>query len=229
MTAATHARRATLAEHYAGPVTLTPRQQRIGAAGVVLLALGIVLAGLSRVAAGTEHHSFAPGAVPPSSAHVTSGHQYLLSVPGGVDALSARGTDPATLRCQWSAAGTAAKSLDIEPGGPDTKATNAIASFTAPVTGAVHVDCTGWGAVFVDDADNASGDLAGLFLVLCIVAFTLGSGLALSALRSYLARPEADSAGPAGDDDEVERFVYLVHVRSEDDEVGGSDRGDIAP
>lgn len=210
-------------------MTLTPRQQRIGAAGVVLLLLGIALAGLSRVVAGTEHHSFAPGAVPPSSVRVTSGQQYLLSVPGGVDALQARGTDPSTLRCQWSSAGGAVKTLDIQPGGADTKATNAIATFTAPLTGAIHVDCTGWGAVFVDDADNASGDLAGLLLLLCIVAFTLGAGLGLSALRSHLARPEADSAGPAGDDDEVERFVYLVHVRSEDDEVGDTDRGDIAP
>jgi hypothetical protein len=210
-------------------VTLTPRQQRIAAAAVVLLALGIVLAGLSRVVAGTEHHSFAPGAVPPSSVHVTSGHQYRLSVPGGVDALSARGTDPSTLRCRWSSAGRATNTLDIEASGADTKATNVIASFTAPATGAIHVDCTGWGAVFVDDADNASADLAGLFLVLCVVAFTLGSGLGLSALRSRLARPEAESARPAGDDDEVERFVYLVHVRSEDDEVLDPDRGDVTP
>lgn len=210
-------------------MALTSRHRRIGTAGVVLLLAGIVFAGLYRITAGTEAHAFAPGAVPPATVRVTSGDQYLISVPGGVAALQRRGTNPSTLTCQWSAPGAASRALEIQAAGAGTKATNAVASFTAPVTGAVHVDCTGWGAVFVDDADNAPGDLSGLYLVLCVFAFTLGAGLALSALRARFVAAHPASARPAGDDEEIERLVHVVRVRSKDGEVADPDRGDVTP
>jgi hypothetical protein len=118
--------------------------------------------------------------------------------------------------------------LSVQLYGPDSKATDAIGTFAAPVTGDVHLDCIGWGAVFVDDADDAGGDLAGLFLVLCVIALTLGAALGLSALRLRYG-PSDESARAASENDEIERFVHLVHVRSEDGEVADPDGDDVRP
>lgn len=205
-------------------MTPAPRRSGFGALAIVLLLLGVVLAALSRVAAGSERHSYSSGAVPPASVAVTGGRTYLMSVPGGVGALQAHGLDPAALRCEWSEQGSGAQALDAQFYGTGGKATNAIGSFVAPVSGAIHLDCVGWGAVFVDDADNASGDVAGLLLVLCVLALTFGATLGLSALRGLSA---TGSVGAAGEDDEIERLVHLVHVRSEDGEVGDGDGRDV--
>ncbi len=192
----------------------------------MLVLLGMVFAGMSRIAAGTERHSFSPSAVPPATVQVTSGHTYLVSVPGGVDALSKRGLNPSGLRCEWSAADSGPQPLDVSLYGPDSKATNAIGSFVAPVTGAIHINCVGWGTVFVDDAANASGDAAGLLLVLCIVAFTVGLALCLSAWRSYRLGQPDDRARAADEDEEIERLIDVVHARVENVEFGEPDRGD---
>lgn len=186
----------------------------------MLLLSGVVFAGLSRISAGTERHSYSPSAVPPANVQVTAGHTYLVSVPGGVTALSNHDLSASGLRCEWSATDSAAQPLDVSLYGPDSKATNAIGSFVAPASGAIHVDCVGWGTVFVDDADNASGDVAGLLLVLCIVAFALGSALGLSALRSHQLAHSAESARSADEDDEIQRLVDVVHARSENDGAG---------
>lgn len=191
--------------------------------------LGILLAGLYRVASGNERHAYSSGAVPPSSIHVTSGHSYLISVPGGVSALQDHDLNPSGLRCEWSSGGSATQALSVQLYGPDSKATDAIGTFAAPVGGQIHVDCIGWGAVFVDDADDASGDLAGLFLLLCVIVLTFGAGLGLSALRLHHADSTRNSARSASENDEIERLVHLVHVRSEDGEVTGSDGGDVGP
>jgi hypothetical protein len=196
---------------------------------VVLLVLGILLAGLYRVTSGTERHSFASDAVPPATVHVTAGHDYLISVPGGVSALRDHDLSPSGLRCEWSTGGSATQALSVQLYGPESKATDAIGTFGAPVTGDIHIDCIGWGAVFVDNADDASGDLAGLFLVLCVIALTFGAALGLSALRLRHDASSRDSVRASSENDEIERLVHLVHVRSEDGEVPGPDGGDVRP
>jgi hypothetical protein len=210
-------------------VALPRRRAQHGGVAVVLLVVGILLAGLYRVTSGTERHAYSSDAVPPSTVHVTVGHTYLISVPGGVSALQDHDLSPSGLRCEWSSGGAASQLLNVQLYGPDSKATDAIGTFGAPVNGDIHVDCIGWGAVFVDDADDAGGDLAGLFLVLCVVALTLGAALGLSALRMRQARATRHSARAASENDEIERLVHLVHVRSEDGEVPGPDRGDVRP
>lgn len=207
-------------------VTFSEPQRRVAVAGVVLVLLGLVFGGMSRVVAGTERHSFSPSAVPPADVQVVSGHTYLISVPGGVDALGKRGLDPSGLRCEWSSLDSAAQRLDVSLYGPDSKATNAIGSFVAPVTGSIHIDCVGWGTVFVDDAANASGDPAGLLIVLCIVALTLGAAFGLSALRSYRLATAGSSVPVVGEEDEIHRLVDIVHARSENGENGEDDDPD---
>ncbi|HEU5006761.1 MAG TPA: hypothetical protein VFT67_07300 [Jatrophihabitantaceae bacterium] len=210
-------------------MTFPSRRAQHGAVAVVLLVMGILLGGLYRVTSGTERHSYASDAVPPANVHVTAGHSYMISVPGGVSALQDRDLSPSGLRCEWSTGGSAAQPLSVQLYGPDSKATDAVGTFTAPITGDVHIDCTGWGAVFVDDADDAGGDLAGLFLVLCVIALTLGAALGLSALRLRHEGSSRDSARTASEDDEIERLVHIVHVRSEDGEVTHPDGGDVRP
>jgi hypothetical protein len=210
-------------------VALPPRRAQRGAVAVVLLVAGILLAGLYRVTSGTERHAYSSNAVPPSTVHVTVGHTYLISVPGGVSALQDHDLNPSGLRCEWSSGGSATQALSVQLYGPDSKATDAIGTFGAPVNGDIHLDCIGWGAVFVDDADHAGGDLAGLFLVLCILALTLGAALGLSALRLRRAGAVQHSARAARENDEIERLVHLVHVRSDDGEVPDPDGDDVRP
>lgn len=199
---------------------------------IALLVAGLVLAGLYRVLSGTEHTAFASGGVPPAADHVTEGKTYELSVPGGVRTLQRRGADVTSPECQWSAAGSGAQVLQAQASGSDTKAINVVATFVAPVTGDITVSCAGWGAMFIDDADSAPADVAGWLLILGVIALTVGVGLGVSALRSAgesAGRAGGESAGTAGEDDEVERFVHVVHVRSQDPEVAGADPGDVAP
>lgn len=210
-------------------VAVPPRRAQHGAVAVVLLVLGILLAGLYRVTSGTERHSYASDAVPPANVHVTTSHSYMISVPGGVSALQDHDLSPSGLRCEWSTGGSQAQPLSVQLYGPDAKATNAIGTFTGPLTGQIHIDCAGWGAVFVDDADDAGGDLAGLFLVLCVIALTIGAALGLSALRLRHVASSRDSGRAASEDDEIERLVHIVHVRSADGEVAHPDGGDVHP
>lgn len=198
------------------------RGVRPAVAAAVLLA-GIVCAALARLVAGTEQHSYSPGAVAPASVRVTEGHLYRLAVPGGVTALTRRGVDVTTPRCSYLAGGGVARPLTVQAAGADTKATDEVGTFVAPVGGNLHVDCLGWGPLFVDDADDAAPDVSGWLLVATTVLLTVGAGLALSAARSA----SLGRRRPGGDE-EIERLVELVHARSEDgdgnaaDGVGGS-------
>lgn len=198
-------------------------------AAVALLALGLVCGALYRIVGGTEQHAYAPSAQPPGGVHVTTGKNYQLSVPGGVAALRKRGVELATLQCEWSSAGSAKQVLPVTAEGADTKASNVVATFTGPITGGIDVDCFGLGAMFVDDADDSPADVAGWFLVTCLVALTIGAGLALSALRSAQPDPDGELGRTARQDEEIQRLVDIVHVRSQDGEVGGVDRGDVTP
>jgi hypothetical protein len=202
----------------------TPRASVARAAvatGLIIAAL--LLGALYRILSGTEHHSFDKGAVAPNSARVTLGQTYTLSVPDGVRALTARGVEVKTPQCEWSVDGSASQALTVVAAGEGTKAINVVATFVSPYTGDIHVDCLGWGSMFVDDADNASADYAGWFLLLATISLTAGVALGLAALRSA----GVDSDRAAREDDEIERLVHAVHVRSEDHEVPRRDGDDV--
>jgi hypothetical protein len=210
----------------------------LGVLGSLLVVLGITGYVAYRLAAGTESHVFSPGAVPPHTVHVTANHNYQLSYPGGVAALAEQGVDLNSLQCDWMVPGSARQSLPVVPFDGSTEARNAVASFQAVVTGDIHVSCDGLGAMFVDGADNASGDVSGWYLLLSTLALTLGVPLAMSRMR-LAARRRAEeeeqededyeplSVWLAGEDDEVERLVRIVHERAEDDEIGDADGGDV--
>lgn len=194
----------------------------------VLLLLGIALAAAYRVVSGTQHQAFSVGAVPPASSQVTEGKTYQLATPGGVRALKKRGLDVNAPQCEWSVDGSGAQVLQVAAGGPDTKAINVVATFVSPVTGAIRVDCAGWGPMYIDDADNSPADVAGWLLVLAVIALAVGVGLGVSALR--LAGEEAGSRPRSPrEDEEIERMVHAVHVRSEDAEILDTYRGDLDP
>ena len=108
----------------------------------------------------------------------------------------------------------------MTPLSPDVRATHAIATFTSPVSGNVHVDCAGWGAVYVDDAEDSGWDYAGLFLLLTTISLTAAVALGLSALYA-----RGTSLRAARYDDEIEAGVQPFAV---DPEVGGADGGHLA-
>jgi len=205
---------------------------RRGVAGVVLLLIGLAALGGWRLFSGAESQPFANGATPPATVHVTQNRTYSLAVPGGLPAMERAGVpttpsnagDQLSLECAWSIGGTAAQSLTVTPEHVGTKAETTVAHFIAPATGDMRITCAHWGAMYVPDSDDRSGDPSGWMLVLATITLTLGGALALSGVYSAVA---ARSAGTPGDDGEVERFVHLVKVRSEDGEVRDADGRDV--
>lgn len=193
--------------------------------GALLVVLGLLLGVLYRVVDGTESHAYSSGTLPPPSVHLTAGNSYLISVRGGADAITRSGGVLNAPQCEWSSDGSPAQALTVTAYASDTKATNAVGSFIAPVTGQVHIACAGWGAVFVDDADNAPADVAGWLLCAAVVALTVGGGLAVSALRAAsdqrASGPDRRPSSAAGRDDQVERPVDVAVGGGEDDEVVG--------
>jgi len=204
------------------PSTSRARVIRAAAATALIIA-GVLFGALYRIVSGTEHHAFAVGAVAPNTAHVTLDQTYTLSAPGGVTTLRARGVDVNTAQCEWSVGGSASQALAVAAVGESTKATNVVGTFVAPYTGDIHVDCLGWGPMFLDNADGTAGDKAGWLLLLATVTLTIGVALGMAALRSS----GVDSERAAREDDEIERLVHAVHVRSEDREVTRADGGDV--
>ncbi len=204
------------------PSTSRASVARAGAA-VGLVIAAVLLGALSRILSGTEPHAYAKGVVAPNSARVTLGQAYTLSVPGGVKALQARGVDVSSGQCDWSVDGSASQALPVAAAGEFTKATNVVATFIAPYTGDLHVTCLGWGPMFLDDADSTPGDPAGWLLLLATVTLTVGIALAMAALHSS----GIDSERAAREDDDIERLVHDVHVRSADIEVTRPDGGDV--
>ncbi len=150
------------------------------AVAAALLLIGLASWGLWRVLSGTEDLPFAQSASPPTSAHVTKDKTYSLAVPGGVRAMLAHGVPLANsnsgqtlaLHCSWSPGAGETRTLALSPENSETKAENTIAHFDAPITGDIHVDCDGWGAVFIPDADNRPSDSSGWALVLAIITLT---------------------------------------------------------
>jgi len=204
--------------------------------GLVLTLLGLGLWVLYRVQAGTEAHSFTPDSVAPRTVQLTAGHQYHLSIPGGVHVEPSLGVEPSLLACTIAPTGGAAAPLSLSAEDSGSKATNQIASFVAPYSGRVHIACTGLPQVFVDDADDVGGDLSGLWLVLATISLAIGLPMTLSALRGSGRRPRpasgpawSDSARAAGEDEEIEGLVDRARRRADDREVGDRDRGDVGP
>lgn len=194
------------------PVSLRP------AIAVMLVVLGIGFVVLWRVAAGSEQHSYDRGAVPPAFVELTGGHSYAISIRGGVPTELTRGVSPDSLTCTVSGSGVGTQRLTLATEQEGTKATDQIASFVSPVSGQVQVACPGLEAVFVDDADDAGFDYAGLLLWLGVLALVIGVPLGLSILRESV-RPREDH--------EIERGIDVTDLRVEDREVGSRDRGDV--
>ena len=208
------------------PASANPIARR-AAIAVVLLLAGLALAAAFRVISGTEHQAFAVGAVPPSSTPVTEGKTYELSVPGGVPALKKKGVDVTTAQCAWSVAGSGSQVLEVAASGADTKAINTVGTFVSPVNGSIHVDCAGWGPMYIDDADNTPSDVAGWCLVLGVIALAVGAGLGVSAMR--MASEASARSRAARDDEQVERLVHVAPGGGKDDEVLDSHGGDVSP
>jgi hypothetical protein len=166
------------------------------ALAIALIALAALFAVLYRIDNSREDHSYNAGATPPANVRLTMGKTYEISTPGGPSGLAGRGVNAASLNCNYTpVVGSSTQQLATTSLGSDTRTTHAVATFTAPISGMVHIECRALTATFIDDADNVSGDPAGLFLLLCTLALTVGAMLGLSVLYRYrtgapvLARP----------------------------------------
>ena len=199
-----------------------PRRNAVGSVAVVLLLLGIVFAGLYRIADGSERHSYNAGALAPDYVHVTAGKQYEISTPGGVPALLEHGVAVGQIMCSYRLGAGSSSALSVTSLGASTRTVHAVGTFIAPVTGAVHIDCLALtSGVFVDDADDAAPDPAGAFILVSTISFTLGAALGLSALYRR-------STARRGKHDQVERGVDVGALPAEHGEVLGPDGGDVA-
>jgi hypothetical protein len=167
-------------------------------AGALLLVSAAFL-GLWQVADRSQDHSYNPGATPPTTFALTAGKQYQLSTVDGPAALAGAGSTSGQL-CTWSVDGSDPQRLAVSGLPPDSRSTHVVATFVAPSGGDVHVDCPTFGAVWVDDADDAPADVAGGFLVLAVITLTSGVVLGLTALYRRSAAP----AGRHARSDELE-------------------------
>jgi hypothetical protein len=159
-------------------------QRSSGAAAIaaVLLLLAAALSfGLSSAFARLQRHAFDSGPAP-STVRLTAGRTYQLSVDGGRGAITAAGGRPDQPQCTWSSGPGGTQPLAVSPLSADADAVNAVATFVAPASGRVHIECAGWDNVFVDDADGAAFDRGGLFLVVGVVASSAGLALGLGVL-----------------------------------------------
>ena len=170
---------------------------------VVLLLVGVACFGLWRVLAGSEQLPYRSDAGPQSGVRVTRDATYTLAVPGGVQAMLARGVPTAgtqdnptiSLQCTFTSGGQVNQSLATSAESTATKATNTIGSFVAPTSGTIVVACQGWGAVFVTDSDDRAFDGSGLALLIGSIAFAVGACLAVGVGYSVWAarRPLAET------------------------------------
>jgi hypothetical protein len=155
---------------------------RLGAAAVALLVLAALFAVLYRLGNDREDHSYNPGATPPTNVHVTVGQLYEISTPGGVKAVIGR-IGAGDLNCNYTAVGgSSTNQLDTTRLDSDSRTTHAVATFIAPVTATVRIECRGLQSTFIDDADNVGADPAGLFLLLCTICLTFGAICGLTVL-----------------------------------------------
>lgn len=194
-----------------------------GVIALVLLAVALVFAVLYLLADNSEHHSYNAGAAPSATYRVTEGQLYEISVPGGIDALTARGVSIDQFNCTWTGNGTTAN-LPVTALGAGTRTVHAVATFTAPTTGNIAISCSDLPAVYVDDADNSPADSAGRDLLIATIALTIAAALGMSALYQHFGRSAA-----TGDQDEVERPIERPAelFGFADEEVVDPDGGDV--
>lgn len=160
--------------------------------GVVLTVIGLGAWLLHVLQSGNEQHSYAAGHTPPQYIRVDAGHTYSIAIPDGVSAETKQGLDPGHLACTMTAAGQTAGVLQVTAEDAQTKATNQIGTFVAPLTATVHIDCSGIGPVYVDDAADAERDWSLAWLVLAAIALAIGLPLSLSGLRAMSVRARED-------------------------------------
>jgi hypothetical protein len=179
---------ALIAPAQPAPPTEPPAQRapahRRAVAATALTITAVVLFGLYRIGNGSEHHAYSSGTLPAATARLNAGTTYHLAVRGGVDEIARRGGSLAAPPCVWSVADGASQGLTVSVENAQTKAVNTVASFVAPASGDIRIECPGWGAVFVDDAEDSASDAAGWFLALGTLALAIGVPLGLSALRA---------------------------------------------
>ena len=173
-----------------------------GALAVILIVLGVLFAVLYRIDNSGENHSYSAGGKAPSYVQLTAGKQYEISARGGMKALIAAGGSAGSLNCSYTPSdGNTTSHLDTTALAADTRATHTLATFIAPVSGMVRVECRALAVTYIDDADNVSGDPAGLFLLLCTISLSVGAMFGLSSLywrprRPLIAAPTAEEPRP---------------------------------
>lgn len=166
-------------------------------AGTLLVLLGLGSWALYVKESGNEPHSYARAGKPPQYVQVQAGKTYRIAIRGGVGAEAAAGLSPADLSCTAARPGQSPGALNLTDESADTKATNDVASFVSAITGKLHVECKGFGTVFVDNAEDAAYDWASFWLVVASLSLVVGTALVLSALRTAggsSRRPEDEPA-----------------------------------
>lgn len=166
--------------------------------GIVVVLAGTACWALYGVEAGRERRPYTHGGPPPAYVQLNARHTYWLSVPGGVRHLDKIGVQVSSLQCTAAEAGRAPAALSVTPQSKDTKATDEIASFFSDITGKVHIECAGTGAVFVSGASADGFDWSGLWLILASVLLVIGIPLTLSGRRRLPSQPQR----PRRDDDD---------------------------
>lgn len=159
------------------------------AVGVLLVLVGLVFWALYALLSGGERHSYAALANPPKYVRLVAGHQYWISVHGGVRREAELGVSPGALQCTAAGQGQAAVALSVTAERSDTKAIDQIASFTPEFSGYVQVQCQGIGLVYVDDAADAPRDWAGTWLLFASLSLAVGLPLTLSGIRGVRRAP----------------------------------------
>ena len=179
---------------------------RAALAGPLLVLIGLACWALYVQRSHSEPHAYSHGTNPPSHVRLVAGDTYQISIHGGVRREQQLGLDPAALQCTAARSGQVPGALRLAVVEQrDSKANDQIASFVSAISGAVQVQCTGIGAVYVDDAADAPFDWSGTWLVLASLALLIGLPLTLSVLRGTTRRGAADSADrPVGEYDQVE-------------------------
>lgn len=178
---------------------LRPSKPRGSGVGVLLIALGALCWLLYAIQSGREQHAYAHGGAPPNYVQLEAGQQYWIAIPGGVRSEVSAGLDPANLKCTLTRPDGNAEELTLAVENSDSNATDQIASFIADTSGQRHVDCTGIGSVYVDNAVDSGTDWSGVWLVLASVLLAIGFPLTLAALRA--ASKATDTPSPPGSPD----------------------------
>jgi hypothetical protein len=160
--------------------------------GVVLL----LVAGAAWLARGAANssaaHSWTPDATPPRTVQLTAGEDYTLSTPDGISALAGQqGADQPTLSCTATSRSGSAAELKVTVGQVDRRILHVVGRFRAPFSGPAAISCIGVGRAFVDDADDAAFDTAGLLVVVTIMALFAGGALTLSGVYEFARQPPA--------------------------------------